>query len=234
MIKHLFFDLDRTLWDFEKNSEATLLDIYEKFQLKDRIFSPHQFVREYKRINAQYWDKYRVGLTTKEKLREGRFKDTLALFGFTENEISQKGLLGEYYIENSPKGTNLFPNTHESLSILKEKNYTLHIITNGFTEAQEVKLKTNNLNQYFNTILCSDTFGKNKPHPSIFNYALQQANTNADESVMIGDDLKADVLGAINVGMKAILFDPKQQQKQKKGFKIISNLIALCDDDIFN
>ena len=224
MTKHLFFDLDRTLWDFEKNSEATLLDIYEKFQLNERIFSAHQFVREYKRINAKYWEEYRVGLTTKAKLREGRFRDTLALFGFTEKEISQKGLLGEYCIENSPKGTILFPNTHETLNALKEENFALHIITNGFTEAQVVKLKSNNLDQYFDLVLCSDTFGKNKPHPSIFNYALKQVNANAEESVMIGDDLKADILGAKNVGMRALLFDPELKQKPKNNLEIISDL----------
>lgn len=224
MTKHIFFDLDRTLWDFEKNSEATLIQIYEEFKLKDRIYAPHQFVREYKRINARYWDEYRVGLTTKEKLREGRFQDTLALFGFTEDELKSREKLGEYYIANSPKGKILFPNTHETLRELKNKNYALHIITNGFKEAQSVKLKTNQLDQYFDVILCSDTFGKNKPHPSIFRHALKQANTHEKESIMIGDDIKADILGAKGVGMNAILFDPELKQKPKKGFEIISNL----------
>ncbi len=227
MTKHLFFDLDRTLWDFEKNSEATLLEIYSEFKLDERIFSAHQFVREYKRINAKYWDDYRLGLTTKEKLREGRFKDTLRLFGFSKEDIDKKGLLGEYYIQNSPKGKILFPNTHEALSELKNRNYALHIITNGFTEAQEVKLKSNQLDQYFDIILCSDTFGKNKPHPSIFKHALKQAKATEKESVMIGDDLKADILGAKNVGMKAILFDPEMKQKPKKGFDIITDLAQL-------
>ena len=91
------------------------------------------------------------------------------------------------------------------------KKYKLHIITNGFHEVQHIKLQHAGLTSYFNEIITSEQMGVKKPNPKIFNYALQKANTSAEESIMIGDDLEVDVLGAEKVGIQGVFFNPKIQ-----------------------
>lgn len=207
MIKHVFFDLDRTLWDFESNSDLTLRQLFLQFELNLFIESPEKFIAEYKKINSDYWNNYRLGKTTKEALRTGRFVDTMNHFGIANQIDAEK--FGEAYLSVCPTLTQLFPGTKTMLETLKQKGLHLHIITNGFTEAQEVKMDKCGLNPFFDVILCSDTIGINKPDKKIFLEALRRANAQPSESVMVGDHPDIDVLGASAVGMRGILFNPE-------------------------
>jgi putative hydrolase of the HAD superfamily len=205
-VKHIFFDLDHTLWDFEKNSQETLKDLFFEMELNLHIESFERFMKKYREINNRYWNLYRQNKVTKEQVRNGRFKDTLNFFKLSDAE----GLsiqLGDKYITISPTKTNLFPNTHQILSQLKQK-YQLHIITNGFKEVQHTKLEKSNLIQYFDVVVCSEESGKKKPHKDVFNLALTNAKTLPKESLMVGDNLEADIIGANKVGMKTIWFNP--------------------------
>jgi len=205
-IKHIFFDLDHTLWDFEKNSQETLKGLFFELNLNQQIESFDRFMKKYREVNKRYWNLYRQNLVTKEQVRNGRFKDTLDFFKLKDTEKTAQ-LLGSKYISISPTKTNLFPNTHQTLSKLKT-NYKLHIITNGFKEVQHTKLDKSNLKQYFDVVVCSEETGKKKPHKDVFNLALQKANAIPQESLMIGDNLEADILGAQKVKMKTIWFNP--------------------------
>lgn len=205
--KDLFFDLDHTLWDFERNAEETLMELFDTYRFSSfGIGSAELFIETYNRNNHRLWALYHRGLISKAGLREARFADT-----FTELGIDYALFPNAFetdYLRLCPQKTHLFPNTHETLGYLQEK-YTLHLISNGFGDASETKVTTCNLKKYFSTIVISERVGVHKPHPEIFHYAVANAGTAIPDSVMIGDSLEADVRGAQAVGMDAIFFNPK-------------------------
>jgi putative hydrolase of the HAD superfamily len=211
-VKHIFFDLDRTLWDFERNSKQALNMLFEQHKLGDHMKSFESFHHAYKNINAKLWVKYGKGQISKEELRTRRFNETLKQFQINNEKLAEE--IGMGYIQISPYQTNVFPNTHDTLEYLKNNDYVLHIITNGFKEVQFIKLEKSGLLKYFDIIVCSEDVGVNKPAPNVFHYSLEKANAKANESVMIGDDFKVDVLGAENVGMTGVLFDPHKGYKE--------------------
>lgn len=217
-IKHVFIDIDRTLWDFEANANEVFRLIYEKHNLMKQIPSLEEFVNTYKEINEFLWNQYRDGLLPKHELQEQRFLKTLQHFQIEDKDLANK--IGDDYIYFSPRQTILMPYTHEVLSYLQQK-YVLHIITNGFEEVQYLKLKCNNLEQYFQEVIISENAGAMKPSEIIFNYALQQANATAEESIMLGDDLPVDIVGAQQVGMQQIYYNPhKIPHKEKPTYEI--------------
>ncbi|MCB9197289.1 MAG: noncanonical pyrimidine nucleotidase, YjjG family [Flavobacteriales bacterium] len=205
-ITHVFFDLDRTLWDFEANSRDELLDIWARNGLHNRGISlPEEFIKVYKQINEECWEAYRKNEISKEQLRGERFRRTLEYYGIEDDLLAEK--IGIQYIDNSPKRTKLIDHTHEILDYLNKK-YQLHIITNGFEEVQHVKLANSDLKKYFGEIITSEMAGVKKPEIEIFQLALDKTGAKASQSVYIGDDIVVDVLGAINAGWYAIYFNP--------------------------
>ena len=224
--KHIFFDLDRTLWDFEKNSVETLKEIFFKYKLDEKIESPEVFINKYKEINEKLWAKYRTGEIKKEFLRNQRFLLTLQHFGINDSSLAEK--FGTDYIEISPTKTILFPNTIETLKYLSKK-YTLHIITNGFKEVQFVKLKNNKLDKYFDKVITSETVGYQKPNAKIFQHSLSTSNAKKEESLMIGDDLNTDILGARNFGMNQVFFNSINTKHNEKITHEITDLKELTE-----
>ncbi len=227
-IQHIFFDLDHTLWDFEKNSSEALFEIYFEMQLDNEINDVETFIATYQKINAKYWSLYNHGKVTKSQVRTGRFQDTLNAFNVS-NADEKAVIIGETYIQRSPYKTNLFPDAHDTLRYLKDK-YQLHIITNGFTEVQFIKLDECNLTNYFDLILCTEEVGVNKPNPLVFNTALSRTNANPSESLMIGDNPETDIRGAQNCAMHTVLFNPHQQSHdlnsiEIQGLKELQNLL---------
>jgi len=208
MIKHIFFDLDRTLWDFEANSHETLLELCTSHNLSDKGIEDYEaFIKIYKVHNEQLWDLYRQDKIKKEDLRGKRFRLTLAEYGIDNPELAEE--FGQAYIKLCPLKTVLFPFTHQVLKHLSKK-YKLHIITNGFEEVQHIKLVSSGLTQYFDLIVTSEQIGVKKPNARIFEFALSQAKAIPEESIMIGDDLSVDILGAEAVGIQGVYFNPNR------------------------
>jgi len=205
--KDIFFDLDHTLWDFEKNAEETLTELFDSYQFGAMGFaSAASFIEVYNRNNHRLWTWYHHGKITKSELREARFEDT-----FRELKIDPKLFpkkFEEDYLSMCPQKTHLFPHAHETLQYLGEK-YKLHLISNGFGDAAEIKISKCDLKKYFSSIVISETIGIHKPDPRIFYHAVTNAKTKVTQSVMIGDSLDADIRGAQNAGMDAIYFNPK-------------------------
>jgi putative hydrolase of the HAD superfamily len=223
--KHIFFDLDKTLWDFEKNAHEAYQDIFDKFSLQKKgITNLGEFLKVYFVHNENLWEHYRNGLIEKSFLRSERFRLTLLNFGINDAHLAR--MIGDEYVAISPLKTNLFPNARQVLSYLQTK-YTLHIITNGFDEVQHPKLMHSELDVFFDQVITSEDAGCKKPAPEIFTFALQKAGANASESLMIGDDPEVDVAGAISAGMDAILFNPKNLNPNGYNFEQISDLIQL-------
>ena len=206
---NIFFDLDRTLWDFETNSHEALLEICASYNLNKRGISDYEeFIKIYKIYNTELWDLYSVDKISQKDLRRERFQRTLADFGINDFQLSED--IGEKYIEVCPRKNKLFPYTFEVLDYLKEK-YNLHIITNGFDKTQHIKLEHSNLMQYFNQIITSEKTGFKKPNPKIFEHALDLANAKNTESIYIGDNLVVDILSCQNSGIDGMFFNPKKE-----------------------
>ncbi len=204
--KHIFFDLDRTLWDFDKSSQEAFIEIYDLYDLKGLGIESVELLHDvYSVHNERLWDLYRKGEVTKEVLRGKRFHLALKDLGVDNAELAEK--IGLDYIRLSPLKVNLFPQAINILEYLFPK-YKLHIITNGFQEVQEIKIVASDLGKYFEIIVTSEEAGMKKPNKGIFEYALKKAGASAAESLMVGDDPDVDILGARDVEMDQVLFDP--------------------------
>jgi putative hydrolase of the HAD superfamily len=207
--QHIFFDLDRTLWHFDENSKKVLNDIYIQFKLEDSVKKSDDFIIKYQEINEALWSDYRDEKVTKEELRTARFFNTLKFFNV--NDIHLANDIGDYYIQESPKQTILFPDTIEVLGYLSKK-YKLYIITNGFEEVQFIKLKESKIHHFFEEVILSERVGVRKPHPLIFKRALKASGATSNNSIMIGDDWYADIYGAQRVKMDHIYFNPNRTE----------------------
>ncbi|GAB4286422.1 MAG: YjjG family noncanonical pyrimidine nucleotidase [Marinilabiliales bacterium] len=223
--KHIFFDLDRTLWDFERNATETLREIFSKYKLHLLFESFDSFLHIYKQINDNLWALYRENKLTKEILRYKRFSDTLKVVGYEDEELARK--IGDDYVYNGPKQKNLFPGAHEILNYLVDKKYNLYIITNGFKEVQRVKLENTGLIKYFKDIFISEEIGFQKPNPEIFRFVLSKINAKPAECLMIGDDPDVDIACAANMGIDQVLYNTTGKQKIVKPTYEIKQLIDL-------
>jgi len=223
--KHIFFDLDRTLWDFDASSNEAFHNIYERFELKNKgVDSVSSFKDYYNHHNEILWSQYREGKLSKEVLRGLRFRLTLNEFGVDDEELAQQ--IGIHYVKISPLLVHLFPNALQILDYLHPK-YQLHIITNGFSEVQFTKLETSGLGKYFKMVITSEEAGVKKPDPKIFELALNKTKANLDASIMIGDDPEVDIIGAKNIGMDQVLFDPQGELAQNGASYYINDLLEL-------
>ncbi|WP_201986257.1 YjjG family noncanonical pyrimidine nucleotidase [Hymenobacter rubidus] len=208
--RHLFFDLDHTLWDFEKNANETLHTLYERHDFaRFGTFTVDQFIQVYSDINHALWRMYQSGKISQRQLRDVRFARTLAKLGVTEDDTPPN--ISAEFTDILPQKSAVFPFTHEVLDYLKPK-YRMHLITNGFNDIQEIKLASSNLTHYFESIITSEHSGHLKPDPRMFQHALAHTGATATESLMIGDNLECDVLGAFNAGIDQVYFNPEKRR----------------------
>lgn len=200
-IKHIFFDLDHTLWDFDKNSELSFKQIFSERNIN---LSYEDFIREYLPVNLKYWKLYREEKISKSDLRYRRLKDAFNALNFTVSDAFINQISADY-INYLPNYNNLIDDCISVLNYLQPK-YNLHIITNGFREVQNKKLEQSNIKPYFDVVVTSESVGVKKPNPKIFDFALKESRATPKESIMIGDSFEADVMGAFNVGILPIHF----------------------------
>ena len=219
LIKSIFFDLDHTLWDFEKNSELSFKKIFKKYTITINF---EKFIEAYIPINFKYWKLYRNGEISKEFLRYNRLKEVFNLFDYKINDKIINNISHDY-IEFLPENNKLMDGAIEILEYLKPK-YRLFIITNGFREVQDKKLKNSKIKHYFEAIYDSESVGVKKPDPKIFKHALKDSGSNANESLMVGDNYEADVLGAKKLRINTLHFvahGEKIHNKNETIFKLI-------------
>jgi putative hydrolase of the HAD superfamily len=201
--KHIFFDLDHTLWDFNANAKSALTDLYALFALDTKVTALFEdFYNKYLYHNEILWDKYHNGLITAEDLKWKRMYRTLLEFKIGDEPLSKE--LSGKFLELLPTKKILFPHTTEILDYLLEKKYVLHLITNGFEKTQWSKINNSGLTKYFTHMITSEASNSLKPKKEIFEYAMNKAGASLKESIMIGDNLDADIQGAINAGMDSV------------------------------
>ncbi|MGV3530032.1 MAG: YjjG family noncanonical pyrimidine nucleotidase [Flavisolibacter sp.] len=213
--KHLFFDLDHTLWDFDANARQTLEQLHIDLKLVDRgIANFDEFYKNYLLHNEKLWARYRNGYIKQEELRIKRMWLTLLDFKVADETLARQ--LSEMFLQLLPSRTLLFPDTIEVLNNLRKKNYQMHIITNGFEKTQQGKLKNSGLDQYFEVVVTSESSNSLKPKPEIFEHALRQTKASVEESIMIGDSMEVDIAGARNAGMDQVHVNFNKQEQEFK------------------
>jgi putative hydrolase of the HAD superfamily len=201
--KHLFFDLDHTLWDFEANSRLTLAEMYQNMQLEKRGINDFDlFHKNYLAHNDKLWERYRKGFIKVDELRWKRFWLTLLDFKIGDEQLARD--MAVHFLDLLPTRTLLFPQAIEVLEYLVAKNYDLHLITNGFEKTQHSKLKHSGIDKYFVEVITSEGSNSLKPHKEIFDFAMEKAKADPKHSIMIGDDPEVDIKGAMNAGIDQV------------------------------
>lgn len=212
--KHLFFDLDHTLWDFEQNCENTLQKLYAEYKLADYgIKTFAELASVYAVHNDILWERFRAGIIKRDDLRWKRFWLTLLDFKIADTALAHE--LSAAYLEILPTQRVLMPHAKEVLEHCKGR-YEMHLITNGFEATQKLKIQFSGIASYFTHVITSEKSQSMKPHAEIFAYALQAAGAKAEESLMIGDALEIDILGAHNAGWDQVYFNPAQKEHDRK------------------
>jgi len=206
----IFFDLDHTLWDFDTNAYECLKELFEEYGLQQAI-GFEQFFAVYERINKRLWAEYEAGNLRKDNLRSLRFYLTMKDFGIDDHDLAER--FGWAYTDRCPRKTHLFSHAIEVLDYLRPK-YRMAIISNGFPEVQEIKLKACGIANYFDKIFISEMVGYQKPRPEIFHAAVTAFHAKKKHCLMIGDSWEHDITGARNYGIDQVYFNPKQQQQQ--------------------
>jgi putative hydrolase of the HAD superfamily len=200
---HLFFDLDHTLWDFDANARQALETLHIDLDLVSKgVHDFEMFHRNYLLHNEKLWSRYRNGYINQQELRLKRMWLTLLDFKIADEALTKQ--LSELFLQLLPTRTLLFPDTVEVLEYLKDKGYSIHLITNGFEETQHSKLKHSNLDVFFEHVITSECSNSIKPQKEIFDFALERSGATAGESIMIGDSLEIDIAGAMNAGMDQV------------------------------
>lgn len=224
--KHIFFDLDNTLWDFDKSSIIAFEKIYEIFNLINYgIPSSDDFHKTYFDYNNKLWELYRQGKIDKDFLKTERFRLPLNDYGINDDDFAYK--MGEAYTNLAATSVALVPNAIEILNYLKENNYKTHLITNGFLEVQTIKMQASGLDKLIDVSIVSEEVGFKKPDHRIFQCALEKVGCKIEDSVMVGDDLSVDILPAKEIGMFHVYFNRKQKEHQEKLACEIKDLIEI-------
>lgn len=222
---NLFFDLDRTLWDYDANSAQALDQIFTEFELNTIFSSTEELLDKYIKNNDTLWVEYRNGKIRKEELRSKRFHLTLLENNTNDPELAAR--IGERYMYITPRLTNLIPNCLETLDYLRNKKYNLYILTNGFENTQNEKMRNSKIDQYFVKMFSSEKIRISKPHKDIFHWAISSIHANKRSCLMIGDDLQVDIRGAMHYGIDAVWLNSQGMKSEFNPSYVISDLAEL-------
>ncbi len=206
--RHLLFDLDHTLWDFDKNATETLCELYDTHGLSTLgRFSEQQFCDTFVIVNRTLWKQYDQGAYDQQRLRSERFVMILTQLGVAADRIPSQ--LADDYLRICPTKPYVMPHTVATLDYLRQ-HYQLHVLTNGFAAVQAIKLRSAGLTDYFVEVVSSDTTGHRKPHRPVFDYLLNRIGARSQECLMIGDNLETDVRGARDAGIDQVFYNPRR------------------------
>jgi putative hydrolase of the HAD superfamily len=227
--KDLFIDFDDTLYDTHGNAVIALSETFDYFHL-DRYFEdPQVFYDAYWTANIDLWTQYAKGEITRDYLIVERFRRPLSVGKGIEVTKELCLEISDKFLDFCASKPGVIDGAHELMDYLKRKGYRVHMCSNGFHEVQYKKLDACSLHDYFNTIILSEDAGVNKPSKDYFDYALKVSGANRETTLMIGDNLQSDILGALNAGLDAMLFNrwqvPSEELPQDLTF-VVDNL---CD-----
>lgn len=205
--RNIFIDLDDTIWDFTANSHVALRTTYDDLSLA-RIFPCYEaFCNDYYAKNKELWELYHHGKIEKDFLIIERYAYLLRQAHYPDANNQLASHINSYYLDTLAEQKQLVPYAIELLQYLTSRGYNLYILSNGFIEVQKLKLQSAGIAHYFGRIVLSDEIGINKPDRKLFDYALQVTDSQACNTLMIGDNYDTDILGAIDAEWGQIYFD---------------------------
>ncbi|MCD9854052.1 YjjG family noncanonical pyrimidine nucleotidase [Epilithonimonas sp. JDS] len=222
-VRHIFFDLDNTLWDHRKNAYLTIKELFSQQKISETYNIDFELFHDaYHEINEKLWEQIRDGEIDKEYLRKYRFYNTFLRFEVDNQDLAD--YFEHHFLDEILKYNELVPGAADLLDYLEANDYTMHIISNGFQEVTERKCVLSGIADYFETITSADSVGVRKPRPEIFQHSLDLARAEKSESILIGDDWIADVKGAQRFGIDVIFFDVYGDNPQEANLKVIKQL----------
>ena len=220
--KHIFFDLDHTLWDYDKNTNETICDLYAMYQLeKFNLFSPEEFIKAFFEVNNELWRKFNFGQIEQAAMRRSRFNLIFNKLGLHNGDVPLG--IEDKFLQTCPTKPHLLPHALAALDYLHKK-YTLHIITNGFDDVQFTKLKSAGIDRHFREVITSDNSGYRKPDREIFEHAMKKAGASRSDAIFVGDNPDTDVAGAINAEMDFVYYNPA---RLPHGLKVLYEIDSL-------
>lgn len=226
MIKHIFFDLDNTLWDYDKNSILTLKKLFRLMEIEEKFnLDFEKFHENYYERNQELWELYRQDKIKKEDILNRRFKESFEELGVKDQKIAD--YFKNNYLDKIIHFNYLAENTEESLQYLKDKGYDLHVISNGFINPTQRKVEKTLIGKYISTVTSSEEVQINKPNPKIFEFGLNRANAIAEESAYVGDDWNVDIIGGKNAGLFPVYYDKYDTFSGSSDVPVVKNLIEL-------
>ncbi len=198
--KYLMFDLDDTILDFKKGEQKALKKVFNYYELS----YDKEIFNIYKQVNNEYWKNFELGLIEKDQITKGRFTTF-----FEKMNIKCDGLeANQLFIDELSKCDYLIEDSYKLLEKLS-KDYYLVAVTNGFSQAQNGRLKVTGLDKYFRNIYISSEIGSQKPQKEFFDFVVKDLNlNNINEVLIIGDSLNSDIIGGINYGFDTCWLNP--------------------------
>ncbi len=219
-IQHIFFDLDHTLWDYNRSAQETLTEIFDMLDLANAGITSKKFIKTFFEVNDKLWHLYNHGKIDRDYITQKRFTEIFKKLRINTESSSEAS---NYFFLHCSTKPYLMPDSITALRYLDEK-YSLHIITNGFQDSQTRKLKNSGINKYFEKVITSECTGHKKPSEEIFHYSIAETGASYSNSIMIGDNPRTDISGAKNVGMKTVFYDPSGSKKSIADYTIQSHL----------
>lgn len=207
-LSHIFFDLDHTLWDYDSNARNTLEEMYQKYRLETIFSSSEAFLKVFYHVNFQLWDQYNASRIDRDYIRKNRFR--IIMEGRIDPDPDLFEELSDFFVSTCPTKPRMMPGAADLLNSL-HKEYVLGIITNGFDDVQNIKLKSCGISEYFDCVITSETTGHRKPQREIFDHALEIYSVRSEEVLMIGDNPETDIKGAMTAGWKSIWYNPEKR-----------------------
>lgn len=205
--KDLFIDFDDTLYDTHGNAVIALSETFDYFHLERYFSDPQVFYDAYWTANIDLWTQYAKGEITRDYLIVERFRRPLSVGKGIEITKELCLEISDRFLDFCASKPGVISGAHEMMDYLKQRGYRMHMCSNGFHEVQYKKLDACGLRDYFDTIILSEDAGVNKPSKAYFDYALKVSGASRKTTLMIGDNLQSDILGALHAGLDAMLFN---------------------------
>ena len=178
---------------------------FEAFHLERYFADPKVFYDAYWAANIDLWTRYSKGEIDRPYLIVERFRRPLSEGKGLEVTEDLCLEMSDRFLDFCSSKPGVIDGAHEQMDYLRKKGYRMHMTSNGFHEVQYKKLAACGLRDYFDTIILSEDAGVNKPSPLFFDFALEMTGAEREATLMIGDNLNTDVLGALNAGIDAML-----------------------------
>lgn len=218
MLKFVILDLDGTLYDSKKIRQNTYAKI-ENYLNANNV-DCNVFWEKYKLIEPRMFNDFLEKKISGDEYIRLRYRNSLE--GSCENQDLVCEELEKIYFDDIAKSIELYEDAAALLRYLKELNLQICILTNGSVKSQTIKYQSLRLQTFISDIFISEEIGYHKPEPEAFEYVLRCFGAEPENAIMIGDSIKYDILGAQQVGIKAVLVDRDGKYSEYNGLKINS------------